>query len=79
MDWNLKFEDFKIGDIFTSNNYGDYKILDIKSWENILVEFTDGTQRFVSSTKIRSGQIKNPNKTNKLGGLFRRGHTQVSN
>lgn len=48
-----------IGDIFTSNNSGQFKVIDYKSWDNIKIEFINtGTIKIVNSSNINKGTIK---------------------
>ncbi|GEM_PF-6490970 len=46
--------------IWSSNNYGDYKIIGKTSKGHYLIEFEDETQVVTSGCAISAGQIKNP-------------------
>ena len=42
-----------VGDIFNSNNSGEFKVIDYKSWDNIKIEFINtGTIKIVNSSNI---------------------------
>lgn len=63
------------GYIYSTNNYGDYKVLKYNNTNNIEIEFLEtGTKLQVSYGNIKKGSIKDPNYPNIYGvGYFGQG------
>lgn len=53
---------FNTNDTISSNNYGDFKIIQYTSWDNIRIKWLDcyGFEMTVTSSQIKSGHIRNP-------------------
>jgi len=51
---------YKNGTIWSSNNYGDFKIIGYVKRGYYLIEYEDGTQMIALGGAIGNGQVKNP-------------------
>lgn len=48
----------KVGEIYASNKYGEVSVIEVSSYKNILVKFTNtGNEQFVSGSSLLSGEI----------------------
>ncbi len=49
----------QVGEVYPTKNYGDLKVIEYKSWKEVIVKFLDtGYIASVTSNSIRIGQIK---------------------
>lgn len=55
-------EQFNIGSVFKTNNYGDIEIVEYRNCYDVLVKFDDGTIVTSRTTNIKNGEVRNPNK-----------------
>lgn len=59
-DWSLSYKD-RLGEIISSNGYGDFEILEYRHNEQILVRFVlTGYEVWVTSGNIKAGRVRDP-------------------
>lgn len=63
-------EEFTFGTQFKTNSSGVCTVIKYENSKNVYVMFEDGTFVKASSSNIRAGSVKNPNKPNKPSILF---------
>lgn len=66
---NLKHH-VKIGDIFETNRHGCVKVIEILSATKILVEFEDGTKKYVTKAHLMKGNVGHPTSGITVGYTF---------
>ena len=55
-------EQFRAGSTFKTNNFGIIEVVDYRNCYDVLVKFEDGTLISASTTNIKNGEVRNPNK-----------------
>ena len=56
----------QVGKIYTSNNYGDFRVIEYNSWKDIKVEFINtGYVTNAEASNILDGKVKDKLKSHK--------------